>query len=360
MGKFGLTQVQAQAILDMQLRRLANLERQKILDEYAELVKKIAYLEDLLGNPRRILTVVKEETHALKEKYGDSRRTAISAEGVSETNIEDLIPHQRVMVTLSNRGFVKRVPSESFSPQHRGGKGIIGMVTREEDAVRILAAADTHDDLLFFTNKGRVFHLKCYDIPADASRTAKGLAIINLIPLTEDEKVTALIVTKEFSPELYLLMATRDGEIKKTALSNFASVRSSGIIAMDLTPGDELVAADIAAEESEVIMVTRKGQSIRFKVSELRTSSRTSGGVKGMKLREGDQVVSLDVVVPGHFILVVSTEGFGKLTAVDNYPLQHRAGSGVLTFRVNEKTGDVAAASMVSADQQLTIIPRKA
>jgi len=356
MTDFGLSKVQAQAILDMQLRRLAGLERRKILDEYAEVVRNIAYLEDLLGNPRRILSLIKEEVDELKSKYGDPRRTEISEQGVVEFSEEDLIPHQRVVVTLSKRGFIKRVPSRAYHLQHRGGKGIIGMVTREKDAVILLTEADTHDSLLFFTNRGRVFRLKCYEIPPDSSRVAKGTAVINLFPIADNEKVTAMVAVTDFTPDTYLLMATCRGEIKKTAGDNFASVRSSGLIAMDLEEGDELVAACLATEQDDVILVTRKGQAIKFAVAKLRASSRTSGGVCGIRLASDDQVMGMDIAYPDTFMLVVTTGGFGKLTPVSRYPRQHRAGSGVRTFVLAEKTGEVAAARVVSQSQQLMII----
>jgi len=356
MAGFGLSQPQAQAILDMQLRRLANLERHKIVDEYAEVVRTIAYLEDLLANPRRMLLLIKEEVNELKSKYSDPRRTEISEKEVVDFREEDLIPHQRVVVTLSNRGFVKRVPSRSYKPQHRGGKGIIGMVIREKDAVRLLVVADNHDNMLFFTNRGKVFCIKCYEIPADSSRIAKGTAVINLFPVTESEKVTAMVVVADFTPDACLLMVTCRGEIKKTAVDSFASVRSSGLIAMDLEEGDELVAAHLATEQDDVILVTQKGQTIRFPVSNLRASSRTSGGVRGIHLAPDDQVVSMDIAYPDAFLLAVTTGGFGKLTPVDDYPRQHRAGSGVRTFGLTEKTGEVADAKLVSQSDQLMII----
>ncbi|MFC2047749.1 DNA gyrase subunit A, partial [Chloroflexota bacterium] len=356
MANFDLSQTQAQAILDMQLRRLANLERKKVFDEYAEVVKTIAYLEDLLANPRRILRLIIEEVNELKSKYDNPRRTEISEQGIMEFGVEDLIPHQRVAVTLSNRGFIKRVPSHLYKPQHRGGKGIIGMVTREEDAVRFLAVADTHDNLLFFTNRGKVFCLKCYEMPDDSARTAKGIAVINLFPITEDERVTAMVAVTDFKPGAYLLMATRHGEIKKTNVERFAAVRSSGLIAMDLEVSDELVATCLANDEDDIILVTQKGYSIRFVVSSLRTASRTSGGVRGIRFITDDQLVSMDVVYPDTFLLTVTSEGFGKLSPIGDYPRQHRAGSGVKTFKLTEKTGEVAAAKLVSPSQHLMII----
>jgi len=356
MAGFDLSQVQAQAILDMQLRRLANLERGKILDEYAELVKKIAYLEELLADPRRILPLIKEELEELKDKYGDPRRTEISEEEVSEFSREDLIPHQMMVVTLSNRGFVKRVPSRSYRPTHRGARGIIGMVTREKDAVRLLEVADTHANLLFFTNRGRVFSIKCYKVPLDSSRMGKGTAVVNLFPVAEGERVTAMVSVAEFSPDAYLLMATRRGEIKRTPEKGFASVRSSGLIAMNLERGDELVAVCVACDGDDVILVTQKGQAIKFPVSSLRIASRTSGGVRGIRLGTDDSVVSADNACPEDFLLVVTEAGFGKLTRLIRYPCQHRGGSGVMTFRLTGVRGDVAAAKVVSSSQQAMII----
>jgi DNA gyrase subunit A len=356
MTGFGLTKAQAQAILDMQLRRLANLERRKIYDEYAEVVKTIAYLEDLLSNPRRILLLVKEEVDELKSNYGDPRRTEISEQEMVEFHEEDLIPHQRVVVTVTNRGFVKRVPSQAYKLQHRGGRGIMGMVTRERDAARLLVVTDTHDNLLFFTSRGKVFRLKCHEIPPDSSRLAKGTALVNLFPVAEEERVTSMVAVTDFKPGAYLVMATRRGEIKKTAVDSFAAVRSSGLIAMDLEAGDELVSACLATDQDDVILATRNGQSIRFTVSELRASSRTSGGVCGIRLAPDDQVVSMDVISPDAFLLVVTSRGFGKLTPVGNYPRQHRAGSGVRTFKLTEKADEVVAARAVSQRQELMII----
>jgi len=356
MANFGLSQAQAQAILDMQLRRLANLERRKVLDEYAEVLKTIAYLEELLANPKRILFLIKEEVGELKSKYGDPRRTKISGQEAMEFSEEDLIPHQRVVVTLSNRGFIKRVPDYAYKPQHRGGKGIIGMVTRERDAVKFLVVTDTHAELLFFTNRGKVFRAKCYEIPPDSSRIAKGMAVVNLIPVAENERVTAMVAVTKFEPDTYLLMGTSRGEVKKTSLRNFASVRSSGLIAMALKKDNELVTACIAFDHDDVLLITAGGQSIRFPVSELRARRRTSGGVYGIRLASNDQIVGMDVIYPDALALNVTVNGFGKLTRVRNYPRQHRAGSGVRTFKITEKTGKVAASKLVSACQQLMII----
>ena len=356
MSDFNLSQLQAQAILDMQLRRLANLERKKILDEYAEVLKTIAYLEELLANPRRVLMLIKDEMVELKTKHDNPRRTEISAQGEVEFREEDLIPHQRVVVTLSERGFVKRVPSQLYSLQHRGGKGIIGMVVREDDAARLLIVADTHDHLLFFTNRGKVFSLKCHEIPADSSRIAKGTAVINLFPIAEGERVMDVVAVTNFVEDTYLLMATRRGEIKKTASAQFSAVRSSGLIAMVVEDGDELAAARLATDQDDVIIATQKGQSIRFAVSTLRASLRTSGGVAGIRLNDNDRLISLEVAYADTLLLAVTANGYGKLTPVDEYPRQHRAGSGVRTFRITDKTGDVTAAKLVTLAQQVMII----
>jgi DNA gyrase subunit A len=356
MERFKLTQIQAQAILDMQLRRLANLERNKILEEYTEVLKNISYLEDLLRNPRRILQLVKEDMSDLKSKYGDERRTTILDQGVLEFTEEDLIPHDRVVVTLSSRGFIKRITSRNYTPQHRGGKGIIGQVTREADAVMLLTVADTHDDMFFFTDRGKVYYLKCHEIPSGSSRTSKGLAIINLLSIVENEKVTSMTATTGLMPDAYMVMATKKGEIKKTSLDKFSAVRSSGLIAMDLEPGDELVSVVMATDKDDVIMVTQKGQSIKFPVSSLRAASRTSGGVRGIRLSAGDGVVSIDKVIPGSFLLVVSEGGYGKITPLEQYPRQHRAGGGVRTFKIVDKSGRVTAARVVNPKEQVMLI----
>ena len=360
MTGFSLTEKQAQAILDMQLRRLANLERNKILEEYAQVLKQIAYLEDLLANRKKILYLVKDEVTQLKTKYGDARRTEISEQSVMDFAIDE-VPHERVVVTLSGRGFIKRIPVATYRSQHRRGKGVKGMGIREADAAKFLVVADTHDNLLFFTNKGKVFHLKCHEIPADASRTAKGLAVVNLFPVVEGERVTAVVSVMDYQPDYYLLMATEKGEIKKSSLEYFDSIRSSGIIAMDLEKGDELVSAGLATDKDEVVLITEEGQSIRFPVSSLRSSSRTSGGVRGIRLSPDDETVSMSVVTPGSdaYLLVVTLNGFGKLTSIENYKTQTRGGVGIKTLKVTEKTGKVAGAQLVTQTQQLMIISKE-
>lgn len=356
MKNFGLSQLQAQAILDLQLRRLARLERKRVIDEYAEVVKNIAYLEDLLGNPKKISFIIQQDVKELKSKYGDPRRTLISEEEVTEFQEEDLIPHQTVVVTLSSQGYIKRVPFTTYRLQHRGGKGVIGMLPRETDMMKHVVVADTHDNLLLFTNRGKVYRLKCYDIPQDLSRTTKGIALANLISIDPREQVTTILQVASFNSGSFLLMVTSNGEIKKTPLEEFASVRSSGLIAVDLKGENELVVANVVADTDKVFLISRKGQAICFRVDKLRVASRRSGGVRGLRVVSGDGVIGADVAFPDACLLTVTENGFGKLTPVDNYPVHSRGGKGVRTHRINEKTGEVVAAKCVSLKQHLTII----
>ena len=356
MSTFSLSRAQADAILEMPLRRLAGLERKKILDELAEVLKNISYLEDLLAKPARILGVARQEILDLKEKFADERRTEINKEGVVDFKEEDLIPHQEMAVTITTRGFIKRVPSRVFRTQHRGGKGIIGMTTREEDAVRLLAVADTHDYLLLTSNRGRIFNIKCWELPPDTSRVGKGMAVVNLFAIPPEERITDMVVVPEFTPDKYLLMVTHHGEIKKTSLDNFANVRSSGLICMDVEAGDDIVGAHTATDKDDVVLVTKKGQSIRFGVDTIRTSLRTSGGVRGIRLIPGDEVVGMGIANPDTFVLVVTSEGYGKISPIDMYPKQQRGGIGVKTIKLVDKTGDLADARVVTRAHQVIFV----
>ncbi|MDP2920668.1 MAG: DNA gyrase subunit A [Dehalococcoidia bacterium] len=356
MSTFSLSRVQTDAILEMPLRRLAGLERQKILDELAEALKTMSYLEDLLAKPPRLLGVARQEIVELKEKFADDRRTEINKEGIVDFKLEDLIPHQEMAVTITTRGFIKRVPAKVFRTQHRGGKGIIGMTTREEDAVRLLAVADTHDYLLLCSNRGRMFSIKCYEVPPDTSRVGKGMAVVNLFAIPPEERITDMVVVKEFTPDAYLLMVTRHGEIKKTSLDRFAAVRSSGLICMDVESTDELAGVRTATDKDDIVLVTKKGQSIRFGVGTVRTSQRTSGGVRGIRLLPGDEVVGIGIAYPDTYVLCVTTEGHGKVTPINAYPKQNRAGSGVRTIRLVEKTGDLADARIVTPGQEVIFV----
>jgi DNA gyrase subunit A len=359
MQNFGLSQIQAQAILDMQLRRLARLEQKKIVDEYSEIVKTIAYLEDLLANPKKILFLIQQDVIELKKGHGDSRRTSIKREEAEEFQDEDLIPHQDVVITLSEQGYIKRIPATTYQKQHRGGRGITGMVTRETDMVKHLVVADTHDNLLLFTNRGKVYRLKCYDIPQDISRATKGTALANVLSCDPKEQITALVAIKDFSPGLFMVMATSRGIVKKTSFDNFAQVRSSGLIAMKLIGDEELVAADVVAQKDVVIMVTQNGKGIKFAVKGLRPASRTSGGVRGIKLDPGDRVVAMGKVFTDANLLTVTENGYGKRSRARNFPLQARGGKGVIAHRVHEKTGKVMAARLVPPGQHVIIVSSK-
>ena len=355
MAAFTMSQIQAQAILDMQLRRLAKLEQDKITEEYAAVIKSISYLEDLLANPRKVLSLVAQDTEELKSKYGDSRRTVVEAEEIEEFRTEDLVPHEAMVVTLTHSGFIKRISASTYRLQHRGGKGVMGMVTRGSDTVNHILIADTHDNLLFFTSAGKVYCVKCYEVPEDSSRMAKGMAIVNLLPIDLKDEVTVLLSLPGFSSDKFLLLATKGGVIKKTTLSKFASIRRNGIIAMGLRNEDRLVSAGVFADEDEVILVSRNGQAIRFMVKSLRTASRTSGGVRGIRLVD-DYVVGMGIVLPDAFVLTVTEKGFGKLTPIKNYPVHNRGGKGVRAYRVGPKTGNLAVSKFVSPQGSLVML----
>jgi DNA gyrase subunit A len=358
MAAFTLSQIQAQAILDMPLRRLAKLEQDKVTEEYAAVIKNISYLEDLLANPRKVFSLVAQDADELKSKYGDSRRTVVKAEEIEEFRTEDLVPHEAMVVTLTNRGFIKRIPASTYRLQHRGGKGITGMVTRGGDTVTHILVADTHDNLFFFTSAGKVYCLKCYEVPEDSSRIAKGIALVNLLPIDLKDEVTVLLAIASFPQDKFLLMATKGGLIKKTTLSKFVSIRRNGIIAMRLRNADKLTSASVVADEDEVILVSRNGKAIRFEVKALRIASRTSGGVRGIRLVD-DYVVGIGIVLPETYVLTVTERGFGKLTPIRNYPVHNRGSKGVMTYRVNLKTGNLALAKLVSPQGSLVMLSAK-
>ena len=349
-----LSDVQAQAVLDMQLRRLARLEREKLEDEHKQIVQQIKELADLLANPHKIDLLVQEDLVDLKKTYGDERRTQIVAQEAEQYSEEDLVAHQEVVVTLSSKGYIKRLPLETYRPQRRGGRGIAGMTTREEDAVHRLIVADTHDSLLFFTDRGRVFQLRAFDVP-DASRQARGIPLINLIEIDQQEQVTAVVAAQNFDKDA-MVLATALGEVKKTPLSEFASVRRAGLIAMDLESNDVLVSAKLAHEEDDVVLITSDGQSVRFPVAELRSASRASGGVRGIRLNKKARAVSMEVASAGEQLLTLTAHGHGKRTPIEEYPTHHRGGAGVITFKVMDKTGPVVTARMVNDSQELIVI----
>jgi DNA gyrase subunit A len=362
MQQMGLSQVQAQAILDMQLRRLAALERERLEKEHAELLATIAALEELLGNPAKILATIKTETRKLKKDFGNPRRTIIYPEEVVEQTAEQFVTHQDVMVTLSQRGYIKRVPCDTYKTQHRGGKGVRGMTTREDDALMDLVTVDTHDTLLFFTNRGRVYPLRVFQIPADTSRTTRGTLLINLIPLGRGEQVQTILRTQNPREGDLLILATNLGEVKALKEGQLSNIQARGLIVMDLEDGDELVGVSPLGDAEDVVMVSELGQAIRFPVIDLAPRSRTAGGVRGMRLKDGDRVVSMNVVTGNDRLLVVSKGGYGKSSRLSLYPTQSRNGQGVRTFKVTEKTGPVAIARVVpdNSDCEVFIISSKA
>jgi len=351
---FTFTERQATAILAMTLSRLAALERQQLLNEHAELLKTITFLEELLADAAKVDAVIKEETLELRKKHGDDRRTQIVDQELQNFSDEDLIPHEEIVVTISRRGYIKRLALDTYRPQRRGGKGLTGMPTREEDAVHRLLVADTHDNLLFFTDRGKVFQLRAHEIP-DASRTAKGLPLINLIDILQGELVTAVIATATFEGDC-LLLATKRGEVKRTPLKDFESVRRNGLIAMNLEQGDALVSVKMANSADDLVLATADGQCICFPVGELRMASRQSGGVRGIRLAKGDFVVGMEIAARGQHLFTISERGFGKRTDFAQYPRHHRGGSGVSNLKLTDKTGRVAAVRAVNGTRELMII----
>jgi DNA gyrase subunit A len=354
MKRFGLTEPQANAILEMQLRRLAALERKKIEDEYKAIIQLISELEDLLANPRKILLAIKDELDGLVKRYGDERKTRIEADANRELTAEDLVASEDVVVTLSQRGYIKRQPIGTFRSQRRGGRGKLAMLTREEDAVRHLLVANTHDNILFFTNRGRVFITKVHTLP-DASRQAKGLPIINLpgVQVEQREYVSAIISLPQFEPGHYLVMATRKGMIKKTSLEDYAKIRANGLIAINLIDGDELQWVGLSDGQNDIIVATKKGQAARFTEREVRPLGRGTQGVTAIRLKGDDEVIGMEVVEHlDQQLLVVTEQGFGKRTDISDFPVKHRATGGVIGNSLNKETGDVAAIRIVGRDDE--------
>ena len=343
-----LTHVQAQAILDMQLRRLAALEREKLEEEYQDLLKTIAGLEALLADPAKVMALINGDVIKLKKRFGDKRRTEIRDEEAVHHTMEELVLHQDVVITLSRRGYIKRVPATTYKLQHRGGKGVRGMTTRENDILQDLVVGDTHDSLLLFTNRGRVYHLRSFDISPDVSRTTRGTSIINLVRVSEGEKVNAIVAVPSLTGDGVLAMGTRLGEIKVLDISKLAHIRAGGLIAMDLEPGDELVSVRRATNDDDIMMVSERGQAIRFPLAGLRLRSRTAGGVRGIRLDQGDIVVAMEILQPQDTLLVVSNQGFGKMVRMSRFRRQARGGRGTLAFKTNPKRGVVAGARVVN------------
>ena len=347
MDNFTLSQIQAQAILDMQLRRIAALERERIEEEYQQLQKTIGELEGLLADPQKVLAEVKRETRKLRKDYGDDRRTEVLNEEPEAPTREDLVPHQDMVVTITRRGYIKRMPLDTYRAQHRGGRGVTGMVTRDEDVLQHLLVADTHDTILFFTNRGKAYSMRCFEIPQDINRATRGTLAVNMLSLGDDERTSAVLAISRDQEDDYIMMATSMGEIKRMFFSSMTSIRSNGLIAMDLEPEDEVISVRPAREDDQVVMVTEMGMAARFPIANVRRSSRYSGGVRGVRLEPGDRVVSMDVVIPDAKLFVVSRKGFGKLTDIQHYRMTARGAKGVKTLRITDKTGPVAAAHLI-------------
>lgn len=356
MNRFELTDIQAQSILDMRLARLQGLEREKIENEYAELMEKIAYYNSLLADEKLLMGVVRDEMQEIKEKYGDERKTKIAA-AVNEIDEEDLIQEESVAVTLTHLGYLKRIPADTYKTQKRGGKGIAGLTTRENDFVKDLIITSTHDYLMFFTNLGKAHKIKAYEIP-EATRTAKGTPAVNFLNLLQRERINAVIPIKEFDEEKYLMAVTKSGVIKKTALSQFDTNRKNGIIAINLKDDDELIDIKQTSGDDDVIIVTKHGKSIRFNEKDVRSMGRTAGGVRAIKLDWGDEVVSMCLVHKDDELLVVTENGFGKRTAVKEYKVQERGGKGILTYDKKKfnKTGELIGAVTVEEDDEVLLI----
>jgi len=355
--RFDLTVVQADAILEMQLRRLAALERQKLQDEFDDVMERIAYLEDLLGSPHKILALIRQDVHELSETYGDERRTAIIY-GNASFDEADLVREEDVVISMTTNGYIKRVPSDAFRAQRRGGKGVMGMQTKEEDAVKDIFYASSLDTVLFFSTKGKVYSEKVYRIP-EASRQNKGTMIHTILPLDDDERITAVLPVESFEDEGYFVMATRHGRIKRVHLHEFAEVRPSGLIAISLYDGDTLAWVKPSTGDQHVVMVTEGGQAIRFAEDEVRVMGRQASGVNAIRLMEEDRCAGMDVVKPEHtHILVVTRNGYGKRTPVAEYPVRGRYGQGIRTVARNERTGPIVAMRCINAVDEIMLVTR--
>ena len=359
--KFKFSDRQTVAILEMRLQQLANLERKKIDDELKEKMTLIKELEALLASPKKILGVIKKEITEIREKFGDERRTKIIAHGVKEFRMEDLVPNEPTIIMATQDGYIKRMPNDTFKTQGRGGKGVIGLTTKEEDVVEHLISTNTHDNMLFFTTRGRVFQMRAYDIP-QTSRTAKGQALVNFLQLAPNEKVSSILSMEDMSRYKYLVMVTNKGTIKKTPLKDFDNVRKSGLIALKLKEDDMLEWVRPSSGTDDIVLVTSLGQAIRFKESGVRSMGRTAAGVRGMRLKSNDQIVGMDVVTPGLIkkkvleVLVVSEHGLGKRTYLSEYKVQGRGGSGIKTMNVTTKTGKIISARIVNNTEEKDLL----
>ena len=354
MDRFELTDVQAQAIVDMRLRALTGLEREKLEAEYAELMEKIRKLKAILADRNTLLRVIREEILAISEKYGDDRRTAIGFDAF-DISMEDMIPRENTVITMTKLGYIKRMTVDNFRSQNRGGRGIKGMQTLDDDYIEELMMTTTHHYVMFFTNTGRVYRLKAYEIP-EAGRTARGTVIINLLQLMPGERITAVIPISKFEEGQYLMMATRKGLVKKTPIQDYANVRKIGLAAISLRDDDELIEVKATDDKKDIILVTKYGQCIRFKESDVRSTGRVSMGVRGINLLDGDEVVAMQLNTQGYYLLVVSENGMGKRTSISEFTCQNRGGKGVKCYKITEKTGNVIGAKAVNEENEIMMI----
>lgn len=352
--RYGLTDIQSQAILDMQLKRLSGLQREKLDEEYANLIKEIARLKEILANPHIRDSIIKQELIEIKEKYGDMRRTAIMP-AAEEIDMASMIPEEDVVITLTNKGYIKRMPEGAYKPQNRGGKGIRALTTKDEDFVCQMFIVNTHDNLLFFTNFGNVFRLVGYEIP-EAGRQARGMAIVNLLDLRPGEEVSTVLAVDEFNPEKYFTMVTKEGSIKRTSAEEFKNIRRSGLRAITLREDDQLIGVEITNGKNDLILTTKDGNAIRFKEADVNPTGRTSMGVIGIRLNKGDQVVNFSRIEKDKYLISVGENGYGKLTDLDEFNVQNRGGKGVISYKVTEKTGKVVGSFVVGKEDQLMII----
>ena len=352
--RFELTDVQAQAIVDMRLRALTGLEREKLEAEYAELMEKIRKLKAILADRNTLLRVIREEILAISEKYGDERRTSIGFDAM-DISMEDMIPRENTVITMTKMGYIKRMTIDNFRSQNRGGRGIKGMQTLDDDYIEELMMTTTHHYVMFFTNTGRVYRLKAYEIP-EAGRTARGTAIINLLQLMPGERITAVIPINKFEKGQYLMMATRKGLVKKTPIQDYANVRKNGLAAIALRDDDELIEVKATDNKKDIILVTKYGQCIRFNETDVRSTGRVSMGVRGINLTDGDEVVAMQLNTQGYYLLVVSENGMGKRTSISEFTVQNRGGKGVKCYKITEKTGNVIGAKAVNEENEIMMI----
>ena len=356
MERFGLSEIQAQAILDMRLKTLSGLQREKIEEEYNELMKLIAHLKEILSSETLVYQIIKEELIEVKEKFGDERKTKIiAAEG--EIEVEDLIKEEQSVIALTHFGYIKRMPIDTYKSQKRGGKGITGISTREEDFVKEIFTASTHDTILFFSNKGKLYRLRGYEIP-ESGRTAKGTAIVNLLSLDSGEKISTIIPIQNFAEGKYLLFATRNGLIKKTALTEYNSARKTGLLAITLKDDDELIDVRLTDGEDNVVLVTKQGMCITFSEKDVRPIGRVSQGVIGIRLDDNDSVIGMESILQGSksTLLAITENGFGKRTDLEEYRVQTRGGKGVITYKITPKTGTIVGIRIVNEEDDVMLI----